>query len=69
MDIEGAEFLALSGAMELIDRKHPILMIEIHDIINMYNIQNFLLSKNYRIELLDKENASPSRCFIVAYRP
>lgn len=67
IDIEGAEFLALSGATELLKRKHPMMFIEIHDIINMFNIEKMLLDMNYKIELLDKENASSSRCFIVAY--
>ncbi|MFA6430421.1 MAG: FkbM family methyltransferase [Candidatus Paceibacterota bacterium] len=67
IDIEGAEFFALSGAAKLLERKHPILFIEIHDIINMFNVNKLLSNMKYRIELLDVENASTSRCFVVAY--
>ncbi len=67
IDVEGAESLVLSGASELLKRKHPLLFIEIHDIVNMFYVQKFLFEMNYKIKLLDEQNASSSRCFIVAY--
>jgi len=66
IDVEGAESLVLAGAMQLLRRHKPMLLIEIHHILEMFSIQPALLSLGYRLTLLGKEHASASRCFIMA---
>ena len=65
MDIEGAESRALSGAKKTILKSKPIIFIEIHDILNMYNVLNFLNEIDYKHSLLNVEK--DGRCFIKAY--
>ena len=64
MDIEGAEFLALQGGVGLLKKKKPALLIEIHTILNMYNIIELLTSLGYRHEIIHTEN--DGRCFMRA---
>jgi FkbM family methyltransferase len=64
IDIEGAEYLALEGARELLSNHKPILLIEIHSIFNMLKVGQVLHEFNYEIELLKEEK--DGRCFIAA---
>lgn len=64
MDIEGAEYLALEGSQKLIERKKPLILIEIHSIYNMYKVEKLLTSIGYEFELLKEE--SDGRCFFAA---
>lgn len=64
IDIEGAEFLAIDGGKELLVKHHPVLLIEIHSIFNMFKVQEALIKLNYKITLLKEE--SDGRCFISA---
>jgi FkbM family methyltransferase len=64
IDIEGAEYLALGGAKNLIEKHKPLLLIEIHSIFNMLKVGEQLHAANYAIELLKEE--SDGRCFIAA---
>ena len=64
IDIEGAEFLALKGAMDTLRRHKPILLMEIHSIFNMLKVCEMLDSLNYKIVLLKEE--TDGRCFISA---
>lgn len=64
IDIEGAEYLALEGAKELLLKHKPILLIEIHSIFNMLKVGQVLHDFNYKIELLKEEK--DGRCFIAA---
>jgi FkbM family methyltransferase len=66
MDVEGAELLALQGARKLLAEKKPVLLIEVHHICLMFYLQQFLLPLGYATRILDEQNASPSRCFIMA---
>jgi FkbM family methyltransferase len=64
IDVEGAENLVLQGSMNILKKYKPILLIEIHSVVNMlkaYELFNFL---GYNIELLEEE--SSGRCFIAA---
>lgn len=47
IDVEGAEFNVLLGAVEVINRFRPLILIEIKDI-NRENVLNFLESKQYK---------------------
>lgn len=64
MDIEGAEYLAIEGAQEMLNRKKPLILIEIHSIYNMYKVEELLTSIGYEFELLKEE--SDGRCFFAA---
>ncbi len=66
IDVEGAEGLVLKGAAATIERYHPLLLIEIHHILEMYGAQNFLRERGYKMKILDIANAAPSRCFVLA---
>jgi FkbM family methyltransferase len=64
IDIEGAEYLAMEGAMQLLRTHKPILLIEIHSIFNMLKVGQILHELDYTIELLKEEK--DGRCFIAA---
>jgi FkbM family methyltransferase len=64
IDIEGAEYLALEGAKQLLRQHKPILLIEIHSIFNMLKVGQILHEFNYKITLLKEEK--DGRCFIAA---
>ncbi|MEI8327964.1 MAG: FkbM family methyltransferase [Candidatus Taylorbacteria bacterium] len=64
IDIEGAEYLALKGAVSIIKKYSPILLIEIHSKFNNENIYPLLKDLRYNITVLKKE--SGDRCFIAA---
>jgi FkbM family methyltransferase len=66
VDVEGAEVLALEGARKLLAEKKPLLLIEVHHICLMFHLQRLLLRLGYATSILDEQNASPSRCFIMA---
>ena len=66
MDIEGAEILALQGGHKLLAEKKPLLLIEVHHICLMFHLQQLLLQLGYSTRILDEQNASSSRCFIMA---
>lgn len=64
IDVEGAENLVLQGAVNIIEKFKPILLMEIHSIYNMFKTCEFFYSKNYKIELLQEE--IDGRCFVAA---
>jgi FkbM family methyltransferase len=64
IDIEGAEHLALFGAMKTLEAYHPILLIELHSIFCTAQVFNTLAKLGYAIELLHVE--PDGRCFIGA---
>lgn len=66
MDVEGAEWLVLQGASELLRRHRPMWIVEVHDIRLLVHIQNILTANRYATDLLDEAWACPSRCCIVA---
>lgn len=64
LDVEGAEHLVLHGAKELLSRDRPYLLIEVHSVRCMLEVQNLLHPLGYRTTLLHEDRAS--RCFIQA---
>ena len=69
IDVEGAESLVLEGAVELLSKYKPLLLIEVNNITQMFYVQKRLLKIGYNLEILDKEHTSLSRCFIIASHP
>lgn len=67
IDVEGAESLVLKGAIELIRKYSPVILLEIHSIQNMYLVMKFLTENKYKTELMKKE--PDGRCFLSAIRP
>lgn len=68
IDVEGAEHLVLRGAVEMLRRDHPLLLVEIHSVACMLHVQELLHPMGYRAELLHEEDAR--RAFILArYHP
>ena len=66
IDVEGSEVLVVSGGLKLLAKNKPILLIEVHHICLMLELQQLLLPLGYSVRLVDRQNASPSRCFIMA---
>ncbi len=66
IDVEGAEQLVLEGAPELLAEVRPLLFVEVHNISQMFYVQNILFKAGYAAEMLDAEHSSVSRCFIMA---
>lgn len=64
IDVEGAEHLVLYGASELIKLKRPLLLIEIHSVVAMLKVSEYLFSLDYEFKLLEVDRAS--RCFVAA---
>jgi FkbM family methyltransferase len=66
IDVEGAEGLVLRGARKFFADHRPVILMEVHNIRLMHEVQGFLSAFGYRTELIDEEHTSLSRCFIVA---
>ncbi len=66
IDVEGAESLVLAGAVGILTRFRPLLLVEVHHILEMMSVQSQMLSLGYRLTVLGREDASPSRCFLMA---
>lgn len=64
IDVEGAEYLVLEGAKNLLSKEKPLLLIEIHSIFNMFKICKILNEINYSTEIINKE--PDGRCFIIS---
>jgi FkbM family methyltransferase len=64
IDVEGAEHLVLSGGLKVLKERHPILLMEIHSILNMLKCGEILRDLGYEIELLKEEH--DGRCFVAA---
>lgn len=66
IDVEGAEHLVLKGGMQMLAQHKPLLLVEVHHICVMLSLAEILLALGYQISVLDRDHASPSRCFIMA---
>jgi FkbM family methyltransferase len=66
IDVEGGEYLVLQGGRKLLQEKKPILLMEVHHICLMLEVQRFLQTIGYSTRVLDEEHAAPSRCFVMA---
>ena len=64
IDVEGAEFLVLSGAKNILLNKKPTIFLEIHSMRNMFNVVSFLSALSYKLEILEEE--PDGRVFIEA---
>lgn len=64
IDVEGAESLVLLGAKNTLLIKQPIILLEVHSMLNMFNVVSTLSSLSYEMEILKEEN--DGRCFIEA---
>lgn len=64
IDVEGAEYLVIDGAKNILKKFKPLLLIEIHSIFNMLKVGEALKELNYKVELLKEEK--DGRCFIAA---
>lgn len=64
IDVEGAESLVLEGARETISSKKPLILMEVHSMLNMFNVVSFLSSLSYEMTMLKEEK--DGRCFIEA---
>lgn len=62
IDVEGAENLVLKGGISFINTFHPIILIEVHSMYNMFEVLNILNELSYKTILLKKE--SDGRCFL-----
>ena len=51
IDVEGAEFLVLRGAEETIKKYHPFILLEVHSMLNMFNVVSFLSSLSYELKI------------------
>lgn len=64
IDVEGAEHLVLQGAQRLLERDHPLLLIEVHSVVCMMEVLRVISPMRYVVKLLHEDRAS--RCFISA---
>ena len=64
IDVEGAEYLVLQGAQEMLAHDKPIILIEVHSIFNMFKTARILERAGYSLELLDENK--DGRCFFAA---
>ena len=64
IDVEGAEHLVLTGALETLKRDRPMLLMEIHSVVCMLQCLELLHPLGYAASLLHEDR--PGRCFIVA---
>lgn len=61
IDVEGAEYFVLAGALKTLSMDRPILLMEIHSIFAMWKVGEILHEQNYQFKLLKKE--VDGRCF------
>jgi FkbM family methyltransferase len=66
VDVEGAEAAVLRGGRGVIRTHRPLLLIEVHHILQMLELSQLLTDWGYRLQPLDREHANSGRCFILA---
>lgn len=66
IDVEGAEMMVLRGGKAFFAQHQPVIFMEIHNISLMYAVHDFFIGLGYSVKILDEENSTLSKCFIVA---
>lgn len=66
VDVEGAELLVLKGGNTFFAKHKPIIFMEVHNILMMYYVHNFMLKHGYSVRVLDECQSTLSKCFIIA---
>lgn len=66
VDVEGAESAVIEGAGRLLATVRPVLLIEVHHILEMHRLHGLLGAAGYRIRVLDEAASDRGRCFIEA---
>jgi len=64
IDVEGAESLVLLGAKNTLLSKKPIILLEVHSMLNMFSVVSFLSSLSYELNIIKEE--TDGRCFLEA---
>lgn len=66
IDVEGAEHAVLEGGRIFLRTNRPLLLLEIHHILQMMDVQRLLTGLGYKLQVLDPEHVAPGRCFVIA---
>jgi FkbM family methyltransferase len=66
IDTEGAELKVLLGGKEYIKIHKPLLLIEIHNVVNMFYVYRFLNELMYDVRIINEESAEPYNCYVLA---
>ena len=56
----------LKGGKEFFKNHKPIIFMEVHNILMMFYVYKFLLKHGYSVKVLNENNSTLSRCFIMA---
>jgi len=65
LDVEGSEGEVLRGGKATLVQHKPLLVMEIHNVTQMFEAMTLLGGIGYRLEMLDATNAELSRCFLM----
>jgi FkbM family methyltransferase len=66
IDVEGAEMMVLRGGTAFFAQHRPVIFMEVHNILLMHAVHAFFVGLGYSVKVLDEENSTLSKCFIVA---
>ena len=66
IDVEGAEMMVLRGGKNFFAQHQPVIFMEVHNITLMFAVHAFFIGLGYSVDILDEENSTLSKCFIVA---
>lgn len=66
IDVEGAEMMVLRGGKSFFKQHRPVIFMEVHNISLMFVVHAFFIGLGYTVKMLDEENSTLSKCFIVA---
>jgi hypothetical protein len=67
VDVEGAEFLALSGAKNMLREHHPLLFLDTHNREAHQATINLLRELGYQFEVLDGKPIDESKELIARF--
>jgi FkbM family methyltransferase len=66
IDVEGAEADVVRGAMNILRRHRPILLVEVHHVRAMHDLGALLHEAGYTTSLLTTPEETSSRCFLLS---